>query len=135
MVRMARNSPLWTEGKHHVGTKAPHRDRQLINHPVYFLSIELPIGIIEHYRPRNSQDLTGIHEFLPADRGELRIALRSATMRASLSGRQADNRRFHAPIAIKPQRSTKAAGFVVGMSGDTHQPQHDPNCTLCTVSQ
>ena len=57
--------------------------------------------------------------------GELMIIFRAATMGRGLPWREAENTGLHSAIVIQAQRTAKAAGFVVGMSGYHHHAQHE----------
>src|ERR1700674_630289 len=121
MIGMAGNGAVRTEGEHHVWTEAANVERQVADHFIKILAVELAVGIIQHDSAGNFQDFTSSGKLLPPHGCQFLVACGATPMARGLPGSKADYAGLDAPIVVEAQRATKASGLVVGMGGDAQQ--------------
>src|SRR6202521_2826960 len=118
MIRMAGNGAVRTEGDQHVRTEPANVERQVADHFVKILAVELAVGIIQHDSAGNFQDFTSSGKLFPAHGCQFLVACGATTIASGLPGSKADYAGLDAAIVVEAQRAPKASGLVVGMGGD-----------------
>ena len=85
--------------------------------------MKLAVRIVKHNSAIDFQNLAGRSKFFSANGRQFLIALRPASIAGRLSRRETYDASFHLALAIQAQHAAEAAGFVVRMCRDDHQPQ------------
>jgi hypothetical protein len=124
MIRMTGNGAVRTESEHHVWTEPANMERQVTDHFVKILAVELAVGIIQNDSTRNFQDFASRSKLLSPQRPQFLVACSATAMGSGLPRSKADYAGFDATIVREAERPTKASGLVVGMGGDAHQAKH-----------
>jgi len=124
VIGMARDAAFRAECQQYVRTKLAEAQGELIHDTVEFLPMELAVRIIENDGLRDAQDGARCSEFMAAKLGQFTIRLGPTAIGCGLAGREANDRRFGASIAINAQDSAEVTGFVVRVRGNAHQAKH-----------
>ena len=98
--------------------------REVANHTVQVLAVQLAVGIIEHDGAADLEDFARGGEFSAAEGGQFVIGVGASAMGSALPGSKTDHAGFDATVAVEAQRAAEAYGFVIGVSGDGHHAEH-----------
>ena len=85
--------------------------------------MKLAVRIVKHNSAIDFQNLARRSKFFSANGREFHIALCTATIAGGLSRCETYDASFHLALTIQAQHAAEAAGFVVRMCRDDHQPQ------------
>jgi hypothetical protein len=124
MIGVSRHPTVWSKREHDVWPKFAYVLDKLTDNLVKINPMQLPVRIIEHGPAVNAQNVARRGKLLPADGRQFVIGFRQPTMRAGLSGCQADNIDFGAALVIKPQAPAKSSRFVIGMRSNAEYAWH-----------
>src|SRR5438046_125296 len=123
MVGVAGKSSFRSKRKQHLRAKLAQVPGQIANDFVRILTMKLAVGIVKHNSAIHFQNRARGSEFLATNGREFLIVLCPAAIAGGLSRRETYDASLHLTFAIQPQRTAEAAGFIVRMSRDDHQPQ------------
>ncbi len=85
------------------------------DHGVEINPVEPAVGIVQYLVVADPQHFARCRQFPTAERGQLFVALRGATVPRGRSGSQADKMDFDAALAVEQQSASESAGLVVRM--------------------
>src|SRR5258708_20767498 len=100
MAGTAGHSSFGPERQHHVRPELTNVQGQLINDPVQFLPVELPVRIVENHWPGYAEDFTCCGKFTLAQVGKLPVTCRASAVRPRLSRRTPDHAGFNSTVAV-----------------------------------
>src|SRR5438477_2058033 len=124
MIGVSGHPTFRSKRKHDVRPKLPYVLDKVSHDFVEINPMQLPVRIIKHHTAINAQNFARRRKLLSANGREFVIGFRQPTMRAGLSGRQADHIDFGAALVIKPQAPAKSSRFVIRMRGNAKYAWH-----------
>src|SRR5579864_2785205 len=124
MIGVSGHPTFRSKRKHDVRPKLPYVLDEVSHDFVEINPMQLPVRIIENHAAINAQNLARRRKLLSANGRQFVIGFRQPTMRAGLSGGQADHIDFGAALVIKPQTPAKSSRFVIRMRGNAKYAWH-----------
>ena len=97
------HSAFASKREHDLRPKLPHKQREITNHSVQILPVQLAIRIVEHNAAPDLQNLTRRSEFSAPYGCEFLIVASAAAMGCRLPRREAHNAGFHSALGVQPQ--------------------------------
>ena len=125
MVCMAGDCAFGAEGHHHVRAKFTDAASDVRDDFVEVQAVKLAVRVVENKATRNFENLAGGGEFFAAECGQFGVALGVSPIGSSLSWREAEDESFDAAFVVEAEGTTESAGFIVRMSGDAHETEHE----------
>jgi len=130
VVGMGGDEAFGAEGEDDVGAQGADGADDVSGDGGEVLGIESAVVVVEHLAVGNAEVMAGGGELLAADGLEAFVIGGAAAVDGALSGGKTDHGAVDARLGILGQDSAEAAGFIVGMGGDTEQSQHSISSSI-----